>query len=205
MADSLGPPLCRTTVQQYSFARFPQMQGLGAKNGLNGKFAKFSSHENLVLYMLMEWYIISSIADKLLDFKQKKSFNLAALKVKETNFFPIHLLVTEKHLKKNTKVLLQLPCAKPIYARVHILWFRACTCTCAKFCAWMHMKTLHALMSITLCIGQKTQAKTPKLDDLDLWPMTLTIKLVLDVIKVNACTKFCDRTSFGSAVRVFTH
>ena len=35
--------------------------------------------------------------------------------------------------------------------------------------------------------------------------MTLTIKLDLDIIKVNLCTKFCDPMSNGSAVRVPTH
>ncbi len=42
-------------------------------------------------------------------------------------------------------------------------------------------------------------------DDLDLWPMALTIKLARDVIKVNLCAKFCDCTSISSAVRVFTN
>ncbi len=35
--------------------------------------------------------------------------------------------------------------------------------------------------------------------------MTLTIKLVQDIIKVNPCTKFHDHTSNRSAVRVLTH
>ena len=35
--------------------------------------------------------------------------------------------------------------------------------------------------------------------------MTLTIKLIQDIIKVNPCTKFGDHMSNGSAVRVFTH
>ena len=36
------------------------------------------------------------------------------------------------------------------------------------------------------------------------WPMTLTMKPVRDIIKVNPCTKFCDRTLNGSAVRALT-
>ena len=44
-----------------------------------------------------------------------------------------------------------------------------------------------------------------QLDHLDLWPMTLTIKLVRTFMKVDHCTKFCDRMSISSAVRVFTH
>ncbi len=38
--------------------------------------------------------------------------------------------------------------------------------------------------------------------DLDLWPITLAIQLVRDVIKVNPDTKFLVPTSSGSAVRV---
>ncbi len=41
--------------------------------------------------------------------------------------------------------------------------------------------------------------------DLDLWPMTLTIKLGLDFIKFHACTKFHARTSNGLAVRALTN
>ena len=41
--------------------------------------------------------------------------------------------------------------------------------------------------------------------DLDLWPMTLSIELDQDIIKVNPCTKFRDHTSNRSAVRVLTH
>ncbi len=41
--------------------------------------------------------------------------------------------------------------------------------------------------------------------DLDLWPMTLTIELIQDIIKVNPCTKFCVDMSNGSVVRVPTH
>ncbi len=43
-----------------------------------------------------------------------------------------------------------------------------------------------------------------QLDDLDLWPMTLTIKLAREVIKVHLCTKFGDHTSNTSAVRAHT-
>ncbi len=82
-------------------------------------------------------------------------------------------------------------------------WSNFCT---REILRWAHMKSLHPLLSI---VGQITQAITPKLhfwlDDLDLWLMTLSIELVRDVIKVNSCTKFCNRTSIGSAVRVFTH
>ncbi len=35
--------------------------------------------------------------------------------------------------------------------------------------------------------------------------MTLTIKLAWEVIKVNPHTQFCDSTSIGSAMRVFTN
>ncbi len=37
------------------------------------------------------------------------------------------------------------------------------------------------------------------------WPLTLTIKLIWEVIKVNPYTKFCDCMLIGSAVRVFTN
>ena len=36
------------------------------------------------------------------------------------------------------------------------------------------------------------------------WPMTLTIELVQDIIKVNLCTKFYDHMPNGSAVRALT-
>ena len=75
----------------------------------------------------------------------------------------------------------------------------------AKFCAWMHMKPLYALISN---IWQKDQAKLQNYvflqHGLDLWSMTLTIELLQDVIKVNSCTKFCDHTSIRSAARVPT-
>ena len=40
--------------------------------------------------------------------------------------------------------------------------------------------------------------------DLDLWPMTLTIEVVRDFIKVNLFVEFGEHTSIRSAVRVFT-
>ena len=43
-----------------------------------------------------------------------------------------------------------------------------------------------------------------ELGDLDIWPLTLTIKVMQDIIKVNPCTKFGDHTSNGSAVRALT-
>ncbi len=53
--------------------------------------------------------------------------------------------------------------------------------------------------------GQNSKITFFNLDEVDLWPMTLTFKLLRDVIKVNPCTKFCDCTSIRSAVRVPTH
>ncbi len=41
--------------------------------------------------------------------------------------------------------------------------------------------------------------------DLEHWPLTLTIKPIRDIVKVNPCAKFCDRTSIGSAMRVLTN
>ena len=40
--------------------------------------------------------------------------------------------------------------------------------------------------------------------DLDLWPMTLSIKLVRDIVEIHPSTNFRVRMSNGSAVRVFT-
>ena len=34
--------------------------------------------------------------------------------------------------------------------------------------------------------------------------MTFIIELIQDMIKVNPCTKFCDHTTHGSAVRALT-
>ncbi len=39
-------------------------------------------------------------------------------------------------------------------------------------------------------------------DDLDLWPMTLVIKLGLDIIQIHPCDKFGVFTSNGSVVKV---
>ena len=64
-----------------------------------------------------------------------------------------------------------------LFVLLCISWFRACTCAkfaCAKFCAWTHMKPLHALMSI---VGQKTHAITPKLHFSTGWPWPLTYDL----------------------------
>ncbi len=41
--------------------------------------------------------------------------------------------------------------------------------------------------------------------DLDLWPMTLTLKLIRDFVKVNLSTKFGIRKSNGSVVSVLTN
>ncbi len=73
--------------------------------------------------------------------------------------------------------MLHLLHAKPIYVCAHISLFRACAKlarACAKFCAWTHMKPLHALMSI---IGQKNPGQNSKITffiwmtlTFDLWP-----------------------------------
>ncbi len=42
-------------------------------------------------------------------------------------------------------------------------------------------------------------------DDLELWPMTLPIKLIRDMAKMHLCTKFEVRTSNSSVVRVLTN
>ena len=83
--------------------------------------------------------------------------------------------------------------------------------------AHMHAQNscAHARNSVHTCTWNlnaiyhtETQAKSLKitfqLDDLDLWPMTLTFKLVQDVIKINPCTKFQDSTPNGSTVRALT-
>ncbi len=41
--------------------------------------------------------------------------------------------------------------------------------------------------------------------DLDLWPMTLIIKLDLDMVQIDRHVKFCVHTSKGSAMRVLNH
>ncbi len=43
------------------------------------------------------------------------------------------------------------------------------------------------------------------LSDLELWPLTLIIKLVWPIIKVNYCTNFCAIPSNSSSVRALTN
>ena len=113
---------------------------------------------------------------------------------------------------KNTKVLLHLPwpagcCLSFLDVTRHydVISRRHVT-------SWRHAMTSHGvLMSLhSLRFGTcQLKSEKPKSnvfwpDDLDLWPMTLTIKLVRDIIKVNPCTKSRDHTSIGSPMRAFT-
>ncbi len=67
-------------------------------------------------------------------------------------------------------MLLHLPRDELFCACTHISWF---ACAYAKS-AWMHMKPLHAIMSI---MGQKAQPKTPKLHFSTWWPWPLSYDL----------------------------
>ena len=106
--------------------------------------------------------------------------------------------------KKNTKVLLHLPRAGPICALAHISWsiLRMCE-ICARnsvhTCTWNLNAIYHEENP-----SQNSKNYIFYLDDLDLWPMTLTFEPVQDTIEVNPCTKFHDCTPNGSAVRVLT-
>ena len=93
-----------------------------------------------------------------------------------------------------------------------LLWRHSVTsCDIVTSCnnvTWRHVTSWHhtigqALVSIHL--NQSTHKWCIWPGDLDLRPMTLSIKLVQDTIKVNPCTKFGDRISNGSTVRVLTH
>ena len=110
--------------------------------------------------------------------------------------------------KKNTKVLLHLPRAC-LCSRAYFVISRMSMCEmcmrkiCTRMCKNLHTHAYEILMRFST---QKTQAKTLKIAFLTgwPWPMTLTFELVQDIIKVNPCTKFHDRTPNGSAVRALT-
>ncbi len=75
---------------------------------------------------------------------------------------------------------------------------------------WRHMTS--GVMTKWLCgiyIGHTTRNKSEnhvfQPSDFDLWRMTLTIKVIRDIIKVNPCAKFRDPRSNGSAVRELTN
>ena len=75
-------------------------------------------------------------------------------------------------------------------------WHRAVT-------SWRHMTSCD--MTKWTCTGLPIWKSVFQTSDLDLWPLTLTIELSWDFIKVNHGTKIQNRRSNGSAVRVLTN
>ncbi len=73
---------------------------------------------------------------------------------------------------------------------------------------WRHGVTWCCTIGQGLVSVRSNETKPGNYDfqpgDLDLWPMTFTIKLIQDTTKVNRCTKFRDHTSNSSAVRALT-
>ena len=65
------------------------------------------------------------------------------------------------------------------------------------WCQWRHIRMPHNVMI-------NSNKKTPEITFFDLMTLTLTIKLVWDIIKVNPSTKFHDPTPNGSAMRALT-
>ena len=112
--------------------------------------------------------------------------------------------------KKNTKVLLYLP-------RARLTSFYDVMMSCCDrwrhVTSWCHAVTPYAIImsdcKLVFCILALKSGNHGNCvfwsGDLDLWPLTLTIELIEDIIKVNPCTKFRDPMSNGSAVRALTH
>ena len=78
----------------------------------------------------------------------------------------------------------------------------------SKDVKWSHDATLwcHTWQSepaqVNLSENPKNRVFQPS--DLDLWPLTLTFKLIRDIVKVNPSIKFWVRTFNGSARRALT-
>ena len=80
---------------------------------------------------------------------------------------------------------------------------------CRTYVTWPHdiMSWHHTIgdrFGISLLKSESPGNNVFEPGDLNLWPMTLTIELVWDVMKVNPCAKFHDRTPNGLAVKALT-
>ncbi len=109
---------------------------------------------------------------------------------------------------KNTKVLLHLPrpagCSDVMWRRDVMPWRHMTSqrhAMTSRDIMTSHHKPVFGICSLK---SENSGNYVFDLGDLDLWPMTLTIKLVQGNIKINPCIKYRDHMSNGSAVRVLT-
>ncbi len=112
----------------------------------------------------------------------------------------------KKYKNKNTKVSAPPACKTYLTTKNTWKWRQDVVQRCYVI-PWRHMTSWCRMIGQYLV---SVHSKTPWNQvfwpcDLDLWPMTLTLELIQDIIKVNPCAKFRDHMSSGPVVRVLTN
>ena len=96
-----------------------------------------------------------------------------------------HNIITWRHMPSGDVMWRHVTSLEPC----DVVW-----CHIMSWCNWLVMMPYKKVDKILFLSS-----------DLDLWPMTLIIKLILDIDQLDAHTKFCVGISNGSAVRAQTN